>query len=153
MGGMNYHVEIQFEDGICWLARIRRLNVTSPPQALQNFIMRSEVATLEFLRETNIPAPEVFDFCLSHPTSTLIPISGSNVDVIPTLSAIALHIKFESPQSFQLIAIDGRGRPSAIDSICVSCIGWFRWFRFMGQCEDHESKPSSARWQKKYIRR
>ncbi|KAJ6050201.1 uncharacterized protein N7446_005561 [Penicillium canescens] len=64
MGGMNYHVEISFEDGISWLARIRRFNVTSPPLKLQEFIMRSEVATLEFLRETKIPAPKVFDFCL-----------------------------------------------------------------------------------------
>ncbi|KAJ5145723.1 uncharacterized protein N7515_000287 [Penicillium bovifimosum] len=63
MGGMNYHIEIQFADSICWLARIRRFSVTSPPPALQEFILRSEVATLEFLRKTNIPTPEVFDFC------------------------------------------------------------------------------------------
>jgi hypothetical protein len=64
MGGMNYHIEISFEDGVCWLARVRRFNVTSPPLELQNHIMRSEVATLEFLGETKIPAPKVFDFSL-----------------------------------------------------------------------------------------
>ena len=64
MGGMNYHIEISFDDGVCWLARVRRFNVTSPPLELQNHIMRSEVATLEFLGETKIPAPKVFDFSL-----------------------------------------------------------------------------------------
>ncbi|EKV06388.1 hypothetical protein PDIG_70110 [Penicillium digitatum PHI26] len=64
MGGMNYHIEISFEDGVCWLARVRRFNATSPPLELQNYIIRSEVATLEFLGETKIPAPKVFDFSL-----------------------------------------------------------------------------------------
>ncbi|CAI7625998.1 unnamed protein product [Penicillium bialowiezense] len=64
MGGMNYHVEISFEDGICWLARVRRFNATSPPPELQQYIMRSEIATLKFLSETNIPTPKVFDFSL-----------------------------------------------------------------------------------------
>ncbi|BCS29694.1 uncharacterized protein APUU_71264A [Aspergillus puulaauensis] len=49
MGGMNYHIEIRFQDGISWLARIRRLNATSPPPDLRAYIMRSEVATLQFL--------------------------------------------------------------------------------------------------------
>lgn len=61
-GGMNYHIEIQFEDGVVWLARIRRNNATSPPLDLQRYIMRSEIATLQFLRKTKIPAPEVFDY-------------------------------------------------------------------------------------------
>lgn len=62
MGGMNYHLEIQFEDGISWLARIRRFNATSPPPDLQAYIMRSEVATLQLLEKTRVPAPRVFDY-------------------------------------------------------------------------------------------
>lgn len=62
MGGMNYHIEIQFEDGISWLARIRRSNATSPPSDLQGYIMCSEVATLQFLTKTRVPAPKVFDY-------------------------------------------------------------------------------------------
>ncbi|GIK07109.1 hypothetical protein Aspvir_002764 [Aspergillus viridinutans] len=62
MGGMNYHIEIQFEDGISWLARIRRFNATSPPPDLRRYIMRSEVATLQFLSKTNIPSPRVLDY-------------------------------------------------------------------------------------------
>ncbi|KAK9859641.1 hypothetical protein MYU51_013817 [Penicillium brevicompactum] len=62
MGGMNYHIEISFEDGISWLARIRRSNATSLPPELRNYILGSEVSTLKFLSKTKVPAPEVFDF-------------------------------------------------------------------------------------------
>ncbi|KAH9904130.1 hypothetical protein F4778DRAFT_734090 [Xylariomycetidae sp. FL2044] len=62
MGGMNYHIEVCFDDGVKWIARIRRFNATSPPAALRDFIVRSEVATLKFLEQTNVPAPKVFDF-------------------------------------------------------------------------------------------
>ncbi|KAI9737978.1 MAG: hypothetical protein M1834_009348 [Cirrosporium novae-zelandiae] len=62
MGGMNYHVEIHFEEGISWLARIRRCNATSPTTDLRDYIIRSEVATLQFLEKTKVPAPRVFDF-------------------------------------------------------------------------------------------
>ncbi|PKX95431.1 phosphotransferase family protein [Aspergillus novofumigatus IBT 16806] len=62
MGGMNYHIEIQFEDGVSWLARIRRFNAMSPPPDLRRYIMRSEVATLQFLSKTNVPSPRVFDY-------------------------------------------------------------------------------------------
>lgn len=64
MGGINYHIEIQFEDGVSWLARIRRFNATSPPPDLRRHIMRSEIATLQFLEKTKIPAPRVFDYNL-----------------------------------------------------------------------------------------
>jgi hypothetical protein len=59
---MNYHIEISFDDGISWLARIRRSNATSPPAELRDYILRSEVATLYFLSETQVPVPKVFDF-------------------------------------------------------------------------------------------
>ncbi|KAF2757510.1 hypothetical protein EJ05DRAFT_476761 [Pseudovirgaria hyperparasitica] len=62
MGGMNYHVDVVFEDGVVWLARIRRVNATSPPAALRDYILRSEVATMRFLAGTAVPAPRVFDF-------------------------------------------------------------------------------------------
>lgn len=64
MRGMNFHLEIQFEDGISWLARILRLNATSPPPDLRAHIMRSEVATLQFLSKTKVPVPKVFDYNL-----------------------------------------------------------------------------------------
>lgn len=62
MGGMNYHIEFQFEDGVTWLARIRRSNATSPPPDPQGYIMCSEVATLQFLEKTRVPTPRVLDY-------------------------------------------------------------------------------------------
>ncbi|KAK6006744.1 hypothetical protein QM012_005752 [Aureobasidium pullulans] len=64
MGGMNYHIRIEFEDGISWLARIRRFNATSPPPELRDHIIESEVSTLLFLEKTNIPAPKMYGYAL-----------------------------------------------------------------------------------------
>ncbi|KZF20990.1 hypothetical protein L228DRAFT_212804 [Xylona heveae TC161] len=60
MGGMNYHISINFADGVTWLARIRKFNATSPPPTLRDHIMESEVATLHFLERTGLPTPRVF---------------------------------------------------------------------------------------------
>ncbi|CAG8194389.1 unnamed protein product [Penicillium olsonii] len=62
IGGMNYHIEIIFEDGISWLARIRKLNATSPLPELRDYILGSEVSTLQFLSKTKVLVPTVFDF-------------------------------------------------------------------------------------------
>ncbi|KEQ72268.1 hypothetical protein M436DRAFT_73976 [Aureobasidium namibiae CBS 147.97] len=62
MGGMNLHLRIVFEDGIIWLARVRRSNATSPPPHLQDYIIRSEIATLRSLETTSIPTPKVWDY-------------------------------------------------------------------------------------------
>lgn len=64
MGGMNYHVKLKFDDGVKWIARIRRFNATSPPAVLRDHIIQSEVATLRFLEKTCVPAPQVFGFAL-----------------------------------------------------------------------------------------
>ncbi|KAJ5287330.1 hypothetical protein N7478_003016 [Penicillium angulare] len=62
MGGMNYHLEIHFGDGVVWLARIRRTNAASPPTELQSYTMQSEVATLQFVNNMNIPIPKIHHF-------------------------------------------------------------------------------------------
>ncbi|KAK2740301.1 hypothetical protein FQN57_006181 [Myotisia sp. PD_48] len=64
MGGMNFHIDVRFEDGVSWLARIRRCNATSPPPNIRDAIIRSEVATLKFLENIDIPTPKVFGFDL-----------------------------------------------------------------------------------------
>lgn len=64
MGGMNLHLRIIFIDGAVWLARIRRTNATSPPPQLQNYILKSEVATLKVLETTTLPTPKVWDYGL-----------------------------------------------------------------------------------------
>lgn len=66
MGGINYHIEVGFDDGVKWIARIRRFNATSPPPSLRDYIVQSEVATLKFLERTSVPTPKVFDFALEH---------------------------------------------------------------------------------------
>lgn len=67
MGGMNYHIEICFEDGVAWLARIRRFNATSPPPAVRDYIIKSEAAALIFLEKTGVPAPRVYNYALEGP--------------------------------------------------------------------------------------
>ncbi|KAL4968771.1 uncharacterized protein BDV14DRAFT_196588 [Aspergillus stella-maris] len=64
MGGMNYHIDINFEDGTIWLARIRRRDATTPPLDLQRYILRSEIAILQFLGKTNVPVPKIYDYNL-----------------------------------------------------------------------------------------
>ncbi|KAJ5353962.1 hypothetical protein N7541_006526 [Penicillium brevicompactum] len=48
-----------------------RLNATSSPPGLRNYILNSEISTLKFLSKTKVPVPEVFDFNLdeSNPIS------------------------------------------------------------------------------------
>jgi hypothetical protein len=69
MGGMNYHNEVRFDDGVTWLARVRRFNATSPPPPLRDYIIRSEVATLMFLEKTDVPAPKLYDYALEGPNN------------------------------------------------------------------------------------
>jgi hypothetical protein len=64
MGGMNYHVPIKFEDGIEWIARIRRFNASSPPPVVRDYILQSEVATMKFLERVDVPTPRIYDFAL-----------------------------------------------------------------------------------------
>ena len=59
MGGMNYHIDLHFSDGVTWIARIRRVNATSPPQQVRDAILESEVATLKFLERTGVPSPRI----------------------------------------------------------------------------------------------
>lgn len=69
MGGMNYHILINFSDGVTWLCRIRRQNITSPPLALQNRLILSEAATYRFLATTAVPVPHVYDVAIDSPSN------------------------------------------------------------------------------------
>ncbi|KAL0935574.1 uncharacterized protein CTRU02_210165 [Colletotrichum truncatum] len=73
MGNQNCHTEIHFQDGVTWLARFHITKTTSPPQEVRDFILRSEAATMTYLkRHTRIPVPEVFDWaCESDPASQI----------------------------------------------------------------------------------
>lgn len=65
MGNVNYHIELRFEDGISWIALIKRGNASTPPAAVREYMIRSEVATYHFLEKTNVPAPKAFDFVVN----------------------------------------------------------------------------------------
>ena len=61
-GGQNCNIDIHFEDGIVWLARIRLTDALLPPKPTQAYIFLSEVFTLKYLETTRVPAPKVYHF-------------------------------------------------------------------------------------------
>ena len=61
-GGQNCNVDVHFEDGVVWLARIRLDDPLLPPKLTQAYIFLSEVFTLKQLESINVPAPKVFHF-------------------------------------------------------------------------------------------
>lgn len=61
-GGQNCNIDIQFEDGVIWLARIRLTDALIPPKPTQAYIFQSEVFTLKYLESTLVPTPKLFHF-------------------------------------------------------------------------------------------
>jgi len=65
MGAINLHLELVFDDGLSWMARLKRRNASTLPAAVLPYLIRSEVATYSFLKkETKVPVPEVFAYAL-----------------------------------------------------------------------------------------
>lgn len=60
MGGQNCHLDLVFEDGVTWLARIRLQDPHLPPAETQAYISGSEVATLHWLHAMNLPVPQLY---------------------------------------------------------------------------------------------
>lgn len=61
-GGQNCNIDVRFQDGVVWLARIRLDDPLLPPKLTQEYIFLSEVFTLKQLESMNVPAPKVFHF-------------------------------------------------------------------------------------------
>ena len=61
-GGQNCNLDVHFEDGVVWLARIRLDDPLLPPKPTQAYIFLSEVFTLKQLESIDVPAPKVFHF-------------------------------------------------------------------------------------------
>jgi len=59
-GGTNYHVPIDFDDGVQWLARVRRISNTQPPVINIRRTMDSEIATMQALFSAGIKVPQVY---------------------------------------------------------------------------------------------
>lgn len=88
MGGMNFHIRIIFEDGVKWLARIRRTNATSPPPAIRDYIVRSEVASLHFLETVNIPTPKIMHYALEGAEANEVGVGYMLMEELPGKSLI-----------------------------------------------------------------
>lgn len=65
MSSHSCHVDLYFEDGVEWTARIRLDTPLQPPSRVRDSISRSEVATLKFLEKTQVPAPHVHHYALA----------------------------------------------------------------------------------------
>lgn len=59
-GGQNCNLDIQFDDGETWIARLPLEEPTVLPLETREKILASEVSTLQFLSQTNLPVPRVF---------------------------------------------------------------------------------------------
>ena len=59
-GGQNCNLDICFDDGVVWIARLRFEEPTVLPPEAQAAISMSEVETLKFLAQNNIRVPKVF---------------------------------------------------------------------------------------------
>ncbi|KAI0897296.1 hypothetical protein F4806DRAFT_507807 [Annulohypoxylon nitens] len=75
-GGQNCHLDIEFNDSVTWIARIRLNDPMLPPPSIQARIFESEIAALEFLAGTKVPAPQVYGYALE---STENPVGTSYV--------------------------------------------------------------------------
>lgn len=64
-GGYNLHLDINFEDGVTWIARFRLLQINRPSVERVNFDRLSEVATYNYLlTRTNVPVPVIYAYVL-----------------------------------------------------------------------------------------
>ncbi|KAI1774800.1 hypothetical protein F4818DRAFT_418980 [Hypoxylon cercidicola] len=70
-GGQNCHLDIEFEDSVVWVARLRFEDPLLPPAGVQRHIFLSEVATLKFLAQTSVPAPRVHSYQLESPDNPI----------------------------------------------------------------------------------
>jgi len=76
MGGSNYHAWLTFSDGEKWIVRIPRIPSSDTPDALIEYVVTSEVATLKFLEEIKgIPTAKVFGYGLASAAENLVGVS------------------------------------------------------------------------------
>ncbi|KAG5649269.1 hypothetical protein H0H81_004980 [Sphagnurus paluster] len=87
MGGMNVHLDILFDDGTVWLACIHCTTAVTPPRDVQDCILRSEYATLSWLRRIGFPAPAAYGYGLTAEPN----IAGVNYIIMDKLEASPLH--------------------------------------------------------------
>ncbi|KAB8360853.1 hypothetical protein FH972_024587 [Carpinus fangiana] len=83
MGCANYHAWLDFANGETWLARIPRKQFSDVPDALVEYLVQSEYATLRFLEGTSVPAPRAYGFGLESEASDAVGVSYLLLEVLP----------------------------------------------------------------------
>lgn len=84
MGCANYHVELKFDDGACWLVRIPRTTTFSDvPPTLVEYLVESEYATLKWLQGLDIPTPKVHAYGLASDPGNAVGVSYILEDALP----------------------------------------------------------------------
>ncbi|KZW02732.1 hypothetical protein EXIGLDRAFT_759449 [Exidia glandulosa HHB12029] len=82
-GGRNIHFPITFDDGQCWLFRVRRDNKAAPNELTCRHLLLSEVATYNYLMSIGYPVPKVFDFAVDVESSHGIGMPYMLVEKLP----------------------------------------------------------------------
>ncbi|CAD6446779.1 bf567ca9-d306-4a9c-b16c-6c8ce21c6b21 [Sclerotinia trifoliorum] len=70
-GGQNFHLDIEFDDSVTWIARIRLQDPLVPPPEVQDYVFLSEIATLQFLAQTQVPSPKVYHYQAASPENPI----------------------------------------------------------------------------------
>ncbi|KAJ4242688.1 hypothetical protein NW757_011914 [Fusarium falciforme] len=92
MGDRHIHLQLIFEDGTVWLARIPRETYRSFDNQLGNEILASECATLRWLESVDVPAPRLHGYGLYDDPQNKVGVAFMLIDKMPgrpfnTLSA------------------------------------------------------------------
>ncbi|KAF4466531.1 Methylglyoxal reductase (NADPH-dependent) [Fusarium albosuccineum] len=83
MGGMHVHLQLIFEDGTVWLARILRETYTSFNNQVSNDILLSECATLRWLESVDVPTPRLHGYGLRGDVRNEVGVAYMLIDKLP----------------------------------------------------------------------
>ncbi|KAI0977489.1 hypothetical protein F4678DRAFT_468639 [Xylaria arbuscula] len=83
MGGKYVHLQLLFEDGTVWLARILQENHMSFSDALSNQILLSECATLRWLEALDLPTPRLHGYGLRGDPQNEVGVAYMIIDKLP----------------------------------------------------------------------
>ncbi|RPA73788.1 hypothetical protein BJ508DRAFT_366588 [Ascobolus immersus RN42] len=83
-GGQNFHLDIIFDDDVVWIARLKLANSPNvPPGEIQDYLFKSEVATMKFLATTEVLAPKIYDAKLRHDPTNKVGLSYMLLEKLP----------------------------------------------------------------------
>ncbi|KAI8681998.1 AN1-type domain-containing protein [Fusarium keratoplasticum] len=83
MGDRHIHLQLIFEDGTVWLARIPRETYRSFDNQLSNEILASECATLRWLESVDVPAPRLHGYGLYDDPQNKVGVAFMLIDKMP----------------------------------------------------------------------